>query len=135
MRRARPFSRPKQSEDALHRAVADHLTLVLGPDVVWFHPPNGGARSEREGAKFKAQGVKAGVADIVLVYQGRHYEIELKSATGKQSDSQIAWQAALEKAGGQYRLAKSVDDVKMALREFGIPTREIIYEWQSPRDN
>jgi hypothetical protein len=135
MRRARPFSKPKQPEDALHRDVARYLARVLTDETVWFHPPNGGGRSKREGAKFKAQGVKAGVADIVLVYQGRHFEIELKSATGKQSESQEAWQAALERAGGKYVVSKSVEDVKMALRDFGIPTRETIYERQSPRDN
>ena len=135
MRRARPLFRPKQSEDALHRDVARYLEQVLTPETVWFHPANGGARSQREGAKFKAQGVKAGVADIVLVHDGRHFEIELKAATGRQSPSQKAWQEALEKAGGKYVLLKSVEGVKMALWEFGIPTREKVYEWQGSSDN
>jgi len=135
MRRARPFSKPKQPEDALHRDVARYLARVLTDETVWFHPPNGGGRSKREGAKFKAQGVKAGVADIVLVHDGRHFEIELKAATGRQSPNQKAWQKALEKAGGKYLVSKSVEDVRLALREFGISTREKVYEWQGSSDN
>lgn len=37
------------------------------PVLRWmFHPPNGGKRSPREASRLKAQGVKSGVADILL---------------------------------------------------------------------
>lgn len=66
--------------------------------------------------------VRAGVkgqADIsgVLAPHGRRIEIECKTPTGRQSEDQRAWQAMIERHGGLYILARSVDDVRRALEE------------------
>lgn len=71
--------------------------------ALMFHIPNGGLRSKTEAARFKRQGVKAGVPDICLPCAkcGRHgLFIELKKLTGgRVSKEQKAWIAALENAG------------------------------------
>lgn len=60
-------------------------------------------------------GIK-GQADIsgLLAPSGRRLEIECKAGT-KQSEAQRNWQAMIEKFGGLYILARSVDDVSIAL--------------------
>lgn len=55
------------------------------------HIPNGGKRSKREAARFRAAGVKAGVSDVFLPcarggYHGLY--IELKALDGKPSAEQ-----------------------------------------------
>ena len=52
----------------------------------------------------------AGQADIAGILGGDAYEIEIKSATGRQSPAQKRWQSAVERAGGVYILARSVED-------------------------
>ena len=56
-----------------------------------------------------------GVADIIAVHRGVCYGIEVKSAKGKLSDDQGAFQIRLVNAGGVYIVARSVDDVIEAL--------------------
>ena len=64
-----------------------------------FHIPNGGSRGKAEAARFKAEGVKAGVPDLFLpVSRGPYHGlfIEMKRQKGgKVSDAQKAWIAAL----------------------------------------
>jgi hypothetical protein len=52
-----------------------------------------------------------GSPDIICVVKGRYIGIEVKSDIGVQSDSQKDFQERLEKAGGLYILARSLDDV------------------------
>lgn len=50
-----------------------------------FHIPNGGLRTKREAAAFKAQGVKAGVPDLFLPVARKGYHglfVELKRRKG-----------------------------------------------------
>ena len=56
-----------------------------------------------------------GQADIMAIRAGRLLAIEVKTATGRQSAAQLAWQRALEAAGGVYVVARSVDDAVAAL--------------------
>lgn len=64
-----------------------------------FHIPNGGSRGKVEAARFKAEGVKAGVPDLFLpVARGPYHGlfIEMKRQKGgRVSEAQKAWIAAL----------------------------------------
>jgi hypothetical protein len=51
-----------------------------------------------------------GMADIGGILDSTAYEIEIKTLKGIQSEAQKNWQRAVEKAGGVYILARSVDD-------------------------
>lgn len=65
------------------------------PDLKWLHhSPNGGKRSAFTGGQMKALGVNPGFPDLILpARSGTHpgLVIEMKSATGKASDSQSSW--------------------------------------------
>ena len=52
-----------------------------------------------------------GISDIIAIKEGIFYGIEVKDIKGKQNENQIEFQRLLEKAGGIYILARSLDDV------------------------
>lgn len=86
-----------------------------------FSVPNGGARRRVEGAILKAEGVMAGVSDLVLLFPScRHHGlcIEMKTAKGYQRSSQKAWQADVEWAGYKYVICRSVDDFVKEIRSY-----------------
>lgn len=86
-----------------------------------FAVPNGGYRDKTTGAKMKAEGVLAGVADIILLLHNRHYHglaIEMKTATGKQRDSQKEWQKAITNSGYAYVVCRSLNDFILTIEEY-----------------
>lgn len=90
---------------------------------VLFHPANEGKRNTKVvygrygsrvvctgGAKLKAEGMVAGVADLILLVPRHGYGclcVEVKSPKGRQSDEQKTWQAACEEAGNLYVVCRS----------------------------
>lgn len=79
-----------------------------------FAVPNGGRRDETTAEKLKAEGVVAGVADLILLKSNRDYGallIEMKTQTGRQSDSQKKWQLTLcSEEEYKYVVCRSLDD-------------------------
>jgi hypothetical protein len=91
------------------------------PEKLLFAVPNGGSRNKAEAASLKRQGVKAGVADVILQMPGSGYgslAIEFKAKTGRQSPSQIEFQKQTEKAGNKYVICKSAFDAIKAIMEY-----------------
>lgn len=82
-----------------------------------YHVPNGGSRNPIEAARLKAQGVKAGVPDLVLpVARGKHHGlyIELKRQKGgRLSDDQKKW---LDELTEQGYLAVRCDGAEAAIK-------------------
>ena len=79
-----------------------------------FAVPNGERRDGVTGAKLKAEGVLPGVADLILLKRNRHYcglLIEMKTANGRQSDTQKWWEQEVC-AEGEYKyvVCRSLDD-------------------------
>lgn len=57
-----------------------------------------------------------GQADLTgILDDGRRLEVEVKSDTGKQTEAQRRFQKMIEKFGGVYVLARSVEDVEEVL--------------------
>ena len=79
-----------------------------------FAVPNGGKRDALTGAKLKAEGVVAGVADLILLKSNRFYGallVEMKTKIGKQSKSQIDWEKNITLQGEyKYVVCHSIDD-------------------------
>ena len=85
---------------------------TIRPDLTLWRQ-NTGAAVTKHGALVRF-GVK-GQADISGIRDGgQRIEIECKAGT-KQTDAQRAWQRMIERHGGVYVLARSVEDVKDAL--------------------
>lgn len=105
-------SQPSSEADVLH-----DILLAYGA-LPWLRlwRANAGAARTRTGTLVRF-GVP-GQADIsgILKPSGRRIEIETKSATGRQRESQRRFQAMIEQHGGLYILARSVEDVRKALQ-------------------
>lgn len=62
-----------------------------------------------------------GQADLTGILPGGvRLEIEVKSSTGQQREEQRWYQETIERFGGVYVLARSVEDVWAKLGEYGI---------------
>lgn len=57
-------------------------------------------------------GSRRGFPDLTALKDGKTLYVEIKTATGKQSQWQIEFQRVCEAHGGTYIVARSVDDVK-----------------------
>lgn len=87
-----------------------------------FAVPNGGKRDEVTAAKLIAEGVVAGVADLVLLKSNSHYGallIEMKTPKGKQSESQKEWQLNLcSEDEYKYVVCRSIDDFMREVKDY-----------------
>lgn len=84
--------------------------------------PNGGRRDQTTAAKLKAEGVVPGVADLILLKSNSHYGallIEMKTSTGRQSETQKLWQQRLC-AEGEYKyvVCRSLHDFMRAVGDY-----------------
>ncbi len=78
-----------------------------------FAVPNGGYRWLSTARRMKAEGVVAGVADMILLVKNCNYGalcIEFKTKTGTQSSAQKEFQQMAEKGGNRYVIVRSFED-------------------------
>jgi hypothetical protein len=68
MARAKTIRRPEQ---AIQKAIFQHIRARGVSGLVAWHTPNGGHRKPIEGAILKSMGVRAGVSDIIAVHKGQ----------------------------------------------------------------
>lgn len=112
------------SEHRLQQACAAFLSAVLPRDCYWTSVDAGqGAMNIRAAQMRKARGVKAGFCDMLVVWRGGFYGLELKATNGRVSDIQQTTHAQIREAGGQVSVCRSIEDVERALRHWGIPLR------------
>lgn len=107
-------------EDELHRAVAELLQIKARTDVLWFHVPNGGKRGKSEAGRLKCMGTLAGVADFVLIRDGRTFGLELKTPTGRLSKAQHEFGKRLVAASGMFSVARSLEEAQATLSGWGL---------------
>lgn len=78
-----------------------------------FSVPNGGTRNSFEAAKFKATGLKPGVADIIILMpEAKTIFVEFKTDTGVQSDVQKDFEAVVKDLGFEYHIIRSFEQFK-----------------------
>ena len=80
---------------------------------LFFAVPNGGHRNIQTAARLKAEGVTAGVSDLMMLIPRHGYHalcVEVKTQVGRQSEKQRAWEAKVEAQGFKYAIVRSLDD-------------------------
>lgn len=91
------------------------------PDKLLFAIPNGGSRNKLEAINLKRQGVKRGVADVLLLIPKGGFAslcLEFKTKTGKQSPEQKEFQIQAEKCGSKYVIVRSVKEAIEKVSEY-----------------
>jgi len=97
---------------ALEQALIAQILLKVGsrPNCRLWRQSTGLALSP-DGKRPISFGLK-GSADISgILADGRRIEIEVKTSNTKQSAAQVSFQRMIQKMGGVYVVARSVDDV------------------------
>lgn len=108
------------SEQQVQRAVVAHLKVRAAPGTFMFAVPNGGYRRLAEAKILVGLGVRRGVPDLVGVREGRMYALELKTETGKLSDSQREVLDLMERAGATVAVAHGLDAALRWLEGHGL---------------
>ena len=116
----------KVSEDQLHRSVAEFLDWVLLPPAVWTTFPAGWGRLGKATAgRLYASGLKTGMPDILIFFNGRATGIELKGPDGRLSNNQIAMHERLALAGVRVYVCHTTEEVLAALESASLPRRNL----------
>jgi hypothetical protein len=83
-----------------------------------FAVPNGGARNAVTGKILKEEGVLVGVSDLIIIGEGKALFVEIKTAIGKQSDSQKEFQRRIELSGFPYIVCRSLDEFMIQINNY-----------------
>lgn len=62
-------------------------------------------------------GLGVGSADVVVCSRSRFVAVEFKAPDGRLSEDQERWGACIERAGGRYRVVRSVEQAVAAVSE------------------
>ncbi len=113
-------------EQALQRQIVGYLAWALAPPA-WFTTIGHGGGGQVRGMILKGMGMKAGVPDILLAFDGHAYFLELKAGTGL-SDAQKATHEALRRAKCPVAVIRSLDDFRALLATSWWPLQAVIRE-------
>jgi hypothetical protein len=120
---------PVVPEHSIQRTIAGVLRLEIGaeakpsPDgVTWFSIDHANNYDEVPGIRV-GRGIPPGIFDMIVLYQGRAFWIELKSRDGTVSVPQRSMAATLLLSGCRIGVACDSDDVLRCLDEWGIPRK------------
>jgi len=112
--------RRDRPEQQIQMAVIEYLAWFARPDVFSFHHPAGGWRSKVEAQILKAIGTVAGIPDVICIFQGRVFALELKSERGRLTKVQRTTQARLRAAGVTVSTAYNLDAAIAQLATWGL---------------
>lgn len=123
-------ARPRHQESTLQKTCVAWFRAQY-PDhaLMLFAVPNGGGRSRIEAGIMKAEGVTAGVADLILLearggYGALCIEMKTRDKSSKQRPSQKAWQEAAERAGNRYVVIRSFEAFRAVVTDYMGPPKE-----------
>lgn len=124
------------AEGPIHRSVTDYLRRSLPAGWIVTHAANK-PRSAQQGAREKAMGATAGWPDLQILGPGPDgpsaWFMEVKAPGGKLSDAQRAMSDRLVDAGFPVRVVRSVEDARKAVRDWRLPTNDMLIRDTSGR--
>jgi hypothetical protein len=96
------------------------MTHAVRPELEWRAIPNGGKRHLRTAVKLKAEGVKRGTPDIILLLpEGRVAWLELKIKGGSLSPEQQGFRSICKRLGHHWAVARTLEEVTTYLTTIG----------------
>lgn len=102
-----------QNEAAIHSQIVQYLALLEKQGRIrFFHPANEGKRGFVAQRAFKALGGSAGIPDLCIVGYATVAFIEVKSATGRTTDTQSAWLSYLDSCGIPNVVVRDFDEAR-----------------------
>lgn len=114
----------KRPEQEIQKAVVAHLRQRGKPRLVYFHVPNGVRGNRRkdhiQGAIAKGMGVRPGVSDLILLFEGNAYALELKAEGGRATEAQMEFMDEWQAAGGFGVVAEGLDRAIKCLEAWGM---------------
>ncbi|PZM81953.1 VRR-NUC domain-containing protein [Candidatus Gracilibacteria bacterium] len=99
-------------ENIIQKSIINYLQLKENLGELYFFRSGAGAvrvTGQNRDRFFKTG--KAGCPDITVVKDGRFIGLEVKTEKGKQSEAQKLAEEKILKAGGEYYIVRSVEDV------------------------
>jgi hypothetical protein len=130
---------PEPLESDIHEACASALDRLLLPPATWATYPAGAAKlTGAQQAAYSRKGLKRGWPDLLVLYGGSIYGIELKRRGGRLSKTRVGRTRSgapriyagqedvfpkLEAAGMQIAVCHSVDEMIAQLARWQIPMR------------
>jgi len=107
-------------ESVLQRQCVKWFYLQF-PKLTLFAIPNGGKRNVIEAGIMKAEGVLAGVADLLFMKANVQYNglfIEIKTPKGKQTEKQKEFELRAKAEGYDYKVCRSLDEFMTTINEY-----------------
>lgn len=92
-----------------------------GIEPLFFAVPNGGARNAWTAKIMRDEGVRAGVADLILQIPMGGYAslaIEMKTPVGRQSQSQKEYERLAKRMRNKYVVCRSLEEFQKAVKEY-----------------
>lgn len=112
----------KHNESTLQTHCVTWMRLAFPEfNKLFFSVPNGGQRNATTARIMKAEGVVAGVSDLILLVPASGYHglcIEMKTDKGRQSDHQREFQECVEAQKYKYVICRSVEDFQREITEY-----------------
>ena len=102
----------KFEEAKIQCAIIQYLQLR---HIYAFSVPNERKASPQTMGRLISAGLRSGVSDLILWIGPLTIYMEVKTPTGKQSESQKRFQKRCEETGRIYVIVRSVDDVEKVL--------------------
>lgn len=108
------------SETTLQQACVKWFDRNVSPTQAFLYAvPNGGSRHKAEAVNLKKEGLKAGVADLVLMLAGGStIYIEMKYGKNTQSKPQVKFEQIAKGLGFNYYIIRSLKEFKIVVGYF-----------------
>lgn len=133
---AKPFrlTAPVIREHPLQKQIADVLRIEIAPPgkvsrygVVWFCIDHANYAGEVPGIRV-GRGIIAGIPDMLILWRGGAFLIEIKADDGTVSDAQRSVLAAALAASCHVAVARGASEVLLLLDQWRIPRAHRIRE-------
>lgn len=113
-------------EAVIQAQIVSYLRAILPKQYRVVAVPNASLRTRTGRAGNAVAGLTPGVPDLVIFGDGSAFFIEVKAKRGTLSDAQSEWANWCIMTGCMaWCCARSVDDVRKAIEQWKLPTREV----------